>query len=76
MRGRWLSEYIIPQPQAVDNDGFAREYRWEINYDQGEQQAYMWNVMLLCLQQTSVMCTTVKTFLINLVLAKIWSESM
>jgi len=23
----------------------------------------MWNVILLCLQQTSVMCTTVKTFL-------------
>ena len=37
MGGRELSEYGLPQPQAVDNDRFARVYRREIDYDQGEQ---------------------------------------
>ena len=41
MGGRELSEYGLPQPQAVDNDRFARLYRREIDYDQGEQQAYV-----------------------------------
>ena len=35
MGGRQLSEYGLPQPQAVDNERFAREYRHEINYDRG-----------------------------------------
>ena len=33
MGGRQRSEYGLPQPQAVDNDSFAREYRREISYD-------------------------------------------
>ena len=33
MGGRQLSEYGLPQPQAVDSDRFAREYRQEISYD-------------------------------------------
>jgi len=41
MRGRQLSDYGIPQPLAVNNDRFAREYCHEISYDQGEQQAYV-----------------------------------
>ena len=41
MGGRELSEYGLPQPQAVDNDRFARVYRREVDYDQGEQQAYI-----------------------------------
>ena len=41
MGGRELSEYGLPQPQAVDNDRFARVYCGEIDYDQGEQQAYV-----------------------------------
>ena len=41
MGGRQLSEYGLPQPQTVDSDRFAREYRREVNYDQGEQQAYV-----------------------------------
>ena len=38
MGGRELSEYGLPQPQAVDNDRFARVYHREIDYNQGEQQ--------------------------------------
>ena len=38
---RELSEYGLLQPQAVDNDKFARVYRREVDYDQGEQQAYV-----------------------------------
>ena len=41
MGGRELSEYGLPQPQAVDSDRFARVYHREIDYDQGEQQAYV-----------------------------------
>ena len=41
MGGRKLSGYGFPQPQAVDNNRFARVYRREINYDQGKQQAYV-----------------------------------
>ena len=41
MGGRQLSEYGLPQPQTIDNDRLAREYRREINYDRGEQQAYV-----------------------------------
>jgi len=33
MGGRQLSEYGLPQPQAIDNDRFAREYCQEIDYD-------------------------------------------
>ena len=40
MGGRQLSEYGLPQSQAVDNDIFARDYRWEIDYDRDEQRAY------------------------------------
>jgi len=48
MDGRQLSEYGLLQPQIVDNDRFAREYRREINYEQGKQQAYVeHNVALL-----------------------------
>jgi len=55
MRCRWLSEYGVPQPQAVDNDRFAREYHGEINYDQGEQQAYVErNTALLTADQCNV----------------------
>jgi len=43
MGGGQLSKYGIPQPQLVDNDRFAREYRREIDYDQGDQQAYVTN---------------------------------
>ena len=35
-----LSEYGLPQPHTVNNDRFVREYRREISYNQGEQQAY------------------------------------
>ena len=41
MGGRQLSEYGLPQPQTVDNDRFARVYRREIDYDQGEQRTYV-----------------------------------
>ena len=41
MGGRELSEYGLPQPQTVDNDRFARVYHREIDYDQGEQRAYV-----------------------------------
>ena len=37
MGGRQLSEYGLPQSQAVDNDRFARAYHWEIDYDRDEQ---------------------------------------
>ena len=40
MGGRQLSEYGLPQSQAVDNDFFARDYRWEIDYDRDERRAY------------------------------------
>jgi len=33
MGGRQLSEYGLPQPQTVDNDRLAREYRREIDYE-------------------------------------------
>ena len=55
MGGRELSEYGLPQPQAVDNDRFARVYRREIDYDQGEQQAYIErNVPMLTSDQREV----------------------
>ena len=38
MGGRELSEYGLPQSQAVDNDRFSRVYWREMDYDQGEQQ--------------------------------------
>ena len=41
MGGRELSEYGLPQLQAVENDRFARVYHREIDYNQGEQQAYV-----------------------------------
>ena len=95
MGGRELSEYGLPQPQAVDNDRFARVYRREIDYDQGEQQAYVeHNLPMLTADQREVYdCFrsmingneggmlfldapggTGKTFLINLILAKLRSE--
>ena len=78
-------------------DRFAREYRWKISYDRGEQQAYVYvecNAALLTADQRNVydcFCSMVdrneggvlfldapggigKTFLINLILAKIRSE--
>ena len=55
MGGRELSEYGLPQPQAVDNDRFARVYRREIDYDQGEQQAYVeHNLPMLTADQREV----------------------
>ena len=95
MGSRQLSEYGLPQPQRVDNDRFARVYRREIDYDQGEQQAYVdHNTALLTADQREVyeyFCSMVdrneggmlfldapggtgKTFLINLILAKLRSE--
>ena len=95
MGGRELSEYGLPQPQAVDNDRFARVYRREIDYDQGEQQAYVeHNLPMLTVDQREVydcFCSMIdgneggmlfldapggtgKTFLINLILAKLRSE--
>ena len=95
MGGRELSEYGLPQPQAVDNDRFARVYRREIDYDQGEQQAYVErNVPMLTSDQREVydcFCSMIdgdeggmlfldapgdtgKTFVINLILAKLRSE--
>ena len=94
MGGRELSEYGLPQPQAVDNDRFARVYHREID-DQGEQQAYLErNVPMLTSDQREVyncFCSMIdgdeggmlfldapgstgKTFLINLILAKLRSE--
>ena len=40
MGGRQLSEYGLPQSQAVDNDFFAQDYHWEKDYDRDEQRAY------------------------------------
>ena len=95
MGGRELSEYGLSQPQAVDNDRFARVYRREIDYDQGEQQAYVErNVPMLTSDQREVydcFCSMIngneggmlfldapggtgKTFVINLILAKLRSE--
>ena len=95
MGGRELSEYGLPQPQAVDNDRFARVYRREIDYDQGEQQVYVErNLPMLTVDQREVydcFCSMIdgneggmlfldapggtgKTFLINLILAKLRSE--
>ena len=55
MGGRELSEYGLPQPQAVDNDRFARVYHREIDYNQGEQQAYVeCNLPLLTTDQREV----------------------
>jgi len=92
MGGRQISEYGPP----VDNDRFAREYRREISYDQGEQQTYVeCHAVLLTVDQCIVYdCFssmidrnekgvlfldapggTSKAFLINLILAKIRSES-
>lgn len=95
MGGRELSEYGLPQPQTVDNDRFARVNRREIDYNQGEQQAYVeQNLPLLTTDQREVydsFCSMIdgdeggmlfldapggtgKTFLINLILAKLRSE--
>ena len=95
MGGRELSEYGLPQPQTVDNDRFARVYRREIDYNQGEQKAYVeQNLPLLTTDQREVydcFCSMIngdeggmlfldapggtgKTFLINLILAKLRSE--
>ena len=95
MGGRELSEYGLPQPQTVDNDRFARVYLREIDYDRGEQQAFLeQNVPLLTADQQQVyscFCSMIdsdeggmlfldapggtgKTFLINLILAKLRSE--
>ena len=95
MGGRELSEYGLPQPQTVDNDRFARVYRREIDYNQGEQAAYVkHNEPLLTTDQREVydcFCSMIdsddggmlfldspggtgKTFLINLILAKLRSE--
>ena len=49
MGGRELSEYGLPQPQTVDNDRFARVYHREIDYNQGEQEAYMLRAIYLYL---------------------------
>ena len=55
IEGRELSEYGLLQPQAVDNDRFARVYHREIDYDQGEQQAYVeYNVPMLTADQREV----------------------
>ena len=55
MGGRELSEYGLPQPQAVDNDRFARVYSREIDYNQGEQQAYVeHNLPMLTADQRGV----------------------
>ena len=95
MGGRELSEYCLPQPQAVDSDRFARVYHREIVYNQGEQWEYVeHNVPLLTADQREVydsFCSLIgdneggmlfldapggtgKTFLINLLLAKLRSE--
>ena len=92
MGGRELSEYGLPQPRAVDSDRFARVYHREIDYDQGEQQAYVeHNVTADQREVYDSFCFLVesndgsmlfldapdgtgKTFLINLILAKLRSE--
>ena len=89
MGGRELYEYGLPRPQAVDSN------RFETDYNQGEQQAYVeHNVPLLTADQREVydsFCSMIKsnkggilfleapggtgkTFLINLILANLWSE--
>ena len=55
MGGRQLSEYGLPHPHTMNNDRFAREYCQEINYDRGEQQAYVeCNAALLTADQHNV----------------------
>ena len=65
MGGKQLSEYGLPQPQTVDSHRFAREYHREINYDRGEQQAYVdRNAALLTADQREVydcFCSMVDT---------------
>ena len=41
MGGRQLSDYGLPQPEAVDGTRLARVYQREIDYDRGEQRAYV-----------------------------------
>ena len=95
MGGRQLSDYGLPQPVAVDSNRLARDYQLEIDYDRGEQQAYVeQHAALLTSDQREVydyFCFMVdanqggilfldapggtgKTFLINLILAKLRSE--
>ena len=93
MGGRELSEYGLPQPQAVDSDRFARVYHREIDYNQGEQQVYVEHNLLTADQWEvyNTFCSKIegneggmlfldapggtgKTFLINLILAKLRSE--
>ena len=55
MGGRELSEYGLPQSQAVDNDRFAMVYHREIDYNQGEQETYVErNLPLLTTDQRDV----------------------
>ena len=55
MGGRQLSEYSLPQPQIVDNNGFAREYHREISYDRAKQLIYVErNSALLIVDQCDV----------------------
>ena len=55
MGGRELFEYGLPQLQAVDNNRFARVYHREIDYNQGEQQAYVeHNLPMLMADQREV----------------------
>ena len=55
MGGRELSEYGLPQPQTVDNDRFAQVYCIEIDYNQGEQEAYVkCDLLLLTTDQREV----------------------
>ena len=55
MGGRELSGYCLPQPQTVDNDRFVRVHRRKIDYNQGEQAAYVeCNLPLLTTGQREV----------------------
>ena len=95
MGGQQLSDYGLPQLVAVDSNRLARDYQREIDYDRGEQQAYVeQHAALLTSDQREVydyICSMVdanqrgilfldapggtgKTFLINLILAKLRSE--
>ena len=95
MGGWQLLDYGLPQPVAVDSNRLARDYQREIDYDRGEQQAYVeQHAALLTSDQREVynyFCSMVdanqggilfldtpggtgKTFLINLILAKLQSE--
>ena len=95
MGGRQLSDFGLPQPVAVDSNRLAQDYQREIDYDRGEQQAYVeQHAALLTSDQREVydyFCSMVdanqggilfldapggtgKTFLINLILAKLRSE--